>query len=114
CKDSTNFVIGEPTAPISGSFTDTTNATCFGADDGTATYTPQGGTSPYSYTWSAGTGSNLNPVRTGLNPGFLYVTVTDVNSCPSYVDSALVTEPNPLTVQLVNLNPAGCSGGSAG
>ncbi|MFZ9027708.1 MAG: gliding motility-associated C-terminal domain-containing protein [Crocinitomicaceae bacterium] len=46
--------------------------------DGTATATPSGGTSPYTYAWSnAGT----NQTETGLVYGIYTVTVTDDNGC---------------------------------
>lgn len=55
-----------------------TKETSLGANDGTATATPNGGTPPYTYSWS-----NLATTQSisGLIPGYYYVTVTDANQC---------------------------------
>lgn len=55
-----------------------TGETANGANDGTATAAPTGGTSPYTYLWSNGatTASISN-----LAPGNYTVTVTDANNC---------------------------------
>jgi hypothetical protein len=55
-----------------------TNETCTGCNDGTATMTPSGGTAPYAFDWS--NGATGNPV-TGLTPGSYIGTVTDANGC---------------------------------
>jgi hypothetical protein len=56
----------------------TTDETSAGANDGTATATPAGGTQDYMYLWSnGGTTSTI----TGLAPGSYTVTVTDMNGC---------------------------------
>ncbi|MBK8362522.1 MAG: hypothetical protein IPL24_02240 [Bacteroidetes bacterium] len=56
----------------------TTIATCPSYNNGTATVTASGGTSPYTYLWSNGqTGSTA----TALTVGTYTVTVTDVNGC---------------------------------
>ena len=70
------------TDPIGGNMnlsTSVTNATC-GNSNGTATVTPNSGTSPYSYLWSD-TGAQTNATATGLSTGTYYVTVTDGNGC---------------------------------
>lgn len=55
-----------------------TGETSIGANNGTASVTPNGGTPPYSYTWN-----NLETSQTidGLIPGTYVVTVTDANGC---------------------------------
>lgn len=55
-----------------------TNETSIGANDGTAMATPNGGASPYTYSWS-----DLSSSQTinGLIPGYYSVTVTDANQC---------------------------------
>lgn len=57
-----------------------TDATCFGANDGTATATVSGGVAPYTYAWGGGlTGQTVSV----LLAGNYIVTVTDANSCTS-------------------------------
>jgi gliding motility-associated-like protein len=60
-----------------------------GGSDGTATATPSGGTSPYTYLWS---NLGTNQTETGLDYGIYTVTVTDDNGC-EITGSAVVNEP---------------------
>jgi hypothetical protein len=62
-----------------------TDETAPGANDGTATADPFGGTPPYTYAWDNG---STDPVITDLAPGDYTVTVTDAEGC---VDSETVT-----------------------
>lgn len=55
-----------------------TEAGCHGGEDGTATVTPSGGASPYTYNWSNGSTTNM---ATGLAAGEHSVIVTDDNQC---------------------------------
>jgi hypothetical protein len=55
-----------------------TNETVAGANDGTASVTPSGGTKPYTYQWSNG---STDSVVTNLPPGGYQVTVTDAHNC---------------------------------
>jgi len=54
-----------------------TDAHCSGSN-GTATATPTGGASPYTYSW---TGGQTTQIATGLASGTYTVTVTDTNGC---------------------------------
>jgi subtilisin-like proprotein convertase family protein len=56
-----------------------TNVTCNGFADGTATANPSGGTAPYSYLWSPG--GQTTQTATGLAPGTYTVNITDANGC---------------------------------
>jgi gliding motility-associated-like protein len=60
--------------------TSTTLVGCFGVDDGTATITASGGTTPYSYNWNDPSGQQ-NATATGLAVGSYSVTVTDAQGC---------------------------------
>lgn len=55
------------------------NATCLGANDGTASMSVTGGSAPYSYTWSSSTGDTL-ATNDSLVPGTYTVTVTDAGN----------------------------------
>lgn len=76
CFVDTSFVITQP-PPITY-MTETTPATCYGYNNGSATVTVQGGTQPYWYFWS--NGSNM-ATATNLFAGTYNCVVTDANGC---------------------------------
>lgn len=89
CMKTQNVIISEP-ADLSVSAT-ATDATCFGASDGTITATATGGVNPYTYTINT-----QNGLFTGQPAGTYVVTVSDANAC---LDSttATITEPTQIT-----------------
>lgn len=96
----TNFQIAVFGGAVEWDLSDTiTKATCDNSCDGSATITPQDGTSPYSYLWSAGvcTGSTC----TGLCPGAYNVTVTDSIGCVALTTVTIDTLP-PATVTITS------------
>ncbi len=67
-----------------------TGETSLGANDGTATVIPAGGSTPYTYSWSANSGGQGTQTATNLSPGTYTVTVTDGNNCTA-IASVTVT-----------------------
>ena len=67
---------------------------CSGANNGTASYIPTGGTAPYTYLWSAA--SQTTSTATGLSPGTYTVTATDNHGCTNSASVSIAT-PNVLT-----------------
>ncbi|MCX6257396.1 MAG: hypothetical protein NTW49_05810 [Bacteroidia bacterium] len=57
---------------------DLANATCSYSNNGWASATVEGGTSPYAYLWSNGSTSALN---SGLGMGIYIITATDAHNC---------------------------------
>jgi len=80
-------VFGCPTITGTVSSTDETNA---GANDGTATVVPSGGTSPYTYSWNS-VPAQTNATATGLAGGNYEVIIADANSCGGIVQVTLAT-----------------------
>ena len=98
-----------PTASIQSS----SNVACNGGNNGTATVTPAGGTSPYSFIWSAA--AQTTQMASGLSAGVYNVTVQDAASCIA-TSTVTITEP---TAIAVNINTAtttdvSCKGGANG
>lgn len=90
CSTGGTITVTEPTAVTCA--VATTDVSCNGICDGTATVTVAGGTAPYTYSWSSGgTGS----IETGLCAGTYTVTVTDANGC-TCVSNFTITEPTVL------------------
>jgi len=92
CTVSTVVVITEPPV-LAANILQWEDISCYGYDDGTATVTVTGGTGPYTYSWSSGTGATI---ATGMEPGNNTVTVTDDNEC-SVTASVVLTEPTQIT-----------------
>ncbi|NDC07665.1 MAG: hypothetical protein EBZ86_10195, partial [Synechococcaceae bacterium WB9_2_069] len=82
-----------------------TNVTCNGLNNGTATVTAAGGTASYTYLWNSGaTTSSL----TNLSPGNYSVTVTDANGCTANAN-VTITQPTLLTASASSTNVT-CNG----
>ncbi|MCS6935299.1 MAG: gliding motility-associated C-terminal domain-containing protein [Chitinophagales bacterium] len=88
----------------------TTNITCFGANNGSATAVVTGGAGNYSYQWSNGFSS---AGISNLPPATYNVTVTDVNNC-TVTASGIVTEPPQLTINVSAVVHVSCFGGNDG
>jgi gliding motility-associated-like protein len=88
CTFNTSVTLQQPQA-LSLSVT-TTPANC-GSDNGSASVTVSGGTTPYSYSWSPSSysGNTLN----GLASGTYSVQVTDGNGCTSVASAAVAGNP---------------------
>lgn len=116
CKDSISFNITEPDTSIFGSFSNADSISCNGLTNGSATFSARGGTSPYVFTWSAGTGVGFpnDSTTNNLGAGYVFVTVTDANNCLNITDSVFIAEPQPLSAIIVNTSNAGCNGSSNG
>ena len=99
-----NILIGEPN-PLNV-ITTSTNASCFGGNDGTAEITNiSGGTLPYSTNWFGVDTTNLS------NGNYSYQ-VLDFNLC-SINGSVSINQPNPLNV-ITNSTNVSCFGGNDG
>jgi len=89
----------------------TVDVSCYGGSDGSIDLTVTGGIPPYTYLWSNGaTTEDISD----LTADIYEVTVTQSDSC-TLVDSAVITEPDPLITNLVvnNESSAGTGDGSA-
>ena len=106
CTSETSINISEPTQVLS-SFSNIQHPICDGVGYGSATINPTGGTSPYSYFWSNGGGSN--PTNNTCFVGPNYVTITDNNGCQR-IDSVFMDSPSDLISSLNNLVPISCYG----
>ncbi|NNF01492.1 MAG: T9SS type A sorting domain-containing protein, partial [Bacteroidia bacterium] len=94
-------------APIVASFT-TTDVSCNGTADGSATVMPMGGQAPYTYIWSNGA---TTATISNLAAGIYTVTITDDNGCEGIAsvcikESSLVT----LTVNTTDADCGVCNG----
>ncbi len=68
---------------------------CFGINDGEIDLNVSNGTPPFSYLWSD---NSIDSNRTNLGAGNYSVTVTDSNSCISTLNTIIISQPIPLTI----------------
>ncbi len=104
-----DLVAPDPITPNSTS----TNETCNGPCDGSATVAPTGGVAPYSYIWApvppSGQGT---PSATGLCPGQWSVLITDAGGCDTTVVFDILDQ-QALGIDLATTPPVcydGCDG----
>ena len=112
CQRVVPFTIGQPNL-LTGTLT-ATGVLCNGDATGTLTVTPNGGTTPYTYSWQNST--TLYAVNAATLSNVIaddyQVTVTDAKGCV-YIDNETVTEPSELIVSHTFVNVR-CFGGSDG
>lgn len=104
CIASASVTITEP-ATLLSSISATTNVSCNGLCDGSATVSASGGTTAYSYLWQGG---GTSATKTGLCAGSFTVTVTDANGCTS-ASTAAISEPSALSASAA-ATAATCNG----
>jgi hypothetical protein len=108
CIATDNILITEPpmlTSAIAGY----SNVTCNGFCNGEGTVIANGGTPPYSYSWSNG---NTTSIALDLCPGIHEVTVFDANGCQS-ISNLTIDEPLALTLS-GSVTDVSCYAGSDG
>lgn len=106
-----NATVSQPQAALLAQINNPSNVTCFGANNGSATVSSSGGTSPYAYAWSpaGGTGST----GSNLAPGTYTVTLTDAHLCTTTA-SVTITQPAALQHSVASqMSTCGNANGSA-
>ncbi|NNM15701.1 MAG: hypothetical protein HKO56_03495, partial [Bacteroidia bacterium] len=87
-----------------------TNVTCFGGNDGTATGSALNGTAPFSYSWSnGGTTATINNLTAGSYSLIITDAVGSTGSC-----TVTISEPGELSISCSVLQNVTCAGGSDG
>ena len=87
-----------------------TNVTCFGFCNGTATVTPSGGTTPYTYSWTTIPSQATSSVS-ALCPGTYTCYITDANGCTNTYTATITQPASPLTnIFTTTNNPLACNG----
>lgn len=94
---------------ITGVVVNSTQPSCNGGSNGSATATPSDGIAPYSYSWSNG---QTTQTATGLTAGLFSVTVTDAGGCQNS-GSVNISQPT-LIVSTASSTNVTCDGGSNG
>lgn len=108
CSATTSVEITQPAVLQANA--SATGETAFGANDGTATADPTGGTAPYTYTWNT---DDTTATITGLAPGAYTVTVEDANGC-TVVQTVTVNSFNCTLTAAISATSVSCFGANDG
>jgi gliding motility-associated-like protein len=93
------------------SLVSSSDITCNGLNDGTATVSGTGGTGSLTYLWTPGSLSGTS--QTGLLGGIYTVTVTDGGGCSNSLQ-VTINEPSALTLTQGTITPANCGANDGG
>jgi len=104
CTSLSSGTISSP-ASIIGTVLSSSDVSCYGGSDGSATITASGGTSPYTYLWTS-IGINSS-TATGLSAGSYSVQITDANGCIGTC-SVIINQPSALNLTPSSV-PSTCS-----
>jgi hypothetical protein len=91
CSSSIPVTLTEPTA-VSGTIISQTNVLCFGGNNGSATISGMGGTSPYTYSIDGGLTFQGSGTFTGMAAGSFSVIIKDNNGC-TIILPVTITQP---------------------
>jgi len=108
CTHTESVTISEPTL-LSAGIT-STDVSCNGGSNGSATVTPAGGTAPYSYSWSPAGGTAAT--ASGLAAGTYSCLITDDHGC-THTESVTISEPTLLSAGITSTDVS-CNSGSNG
>jgi len=104
CTSTSTTTVGNGGSTIDLSAVSTTNPLCFGQATGTASVSPAGGTSPYTYTWN---NSITTATNSNIASGIYSVTVTDNTGCSGSTTATLTD--NPVLSLTTGSSPASCT-----
>ena len=110
CEVNELIEITQPATGVTISISDPMTI-CFGAVDGTATVTANGGTPPYGYLWNDPIGQTT-AVANNLPPGTYTVTVSDQSGC-TFIEVAEIFEQPEISIVLSQTS-AFCFNGNEG
>ncbi len=109
CKDSASVTL---VAPITFTLTTTsTNASCYGICDGTASVSVSGGTGNFTYHWNSSPPQNTAQA-TQLCAGTYTILVVDIDDCKNKA-VVNITQPPQIFIQITHTNPTCLVAGTA-
>jgi hypothetical protein len=111
CITSTTVTITGSVSTVTANISSLTNVSCNGGNNGSATVTAGGGTSPYTYSWAPSGGNNN--IASSLTVGTYTVTVTDAHGCTATA-VATISQPASLSASILTQTNVSCNGNCNG
>ncbi len=110
CSATCSTTVSQPSAALIASLT-STNETCYGGANATATATASGGTPGYTYSWVPSGATIASP--TNLTAGTYTCNLTDYNGC-LYSSTVTITQPFKITDTMASKTNVLCNGANTG
>lgn len=111
CQTTRSFTVNQPATALTA-IPSSTDVSCNGGSNGTATVTPSGGTPSYTYSWAPSGGTAAT--ATGLAAGTYTCTITDANAC-QITRTVTISQPaTTITVTPVAQTNIACNGAATG
>jgi gliding motility-associated-like protein len=97
---------------VTGTITSSTNVSCYGGTNGSATVSATGGTGPYTYAWTPYGGNATT--ATGLGAGTYTVTISETSNSCTGTATVTITQPAAALTSTGTPTPVNCLGGNNG
>jgi large repetitive protein len=110
CISTSTVIINEPALLVSA-LNGTTDVSCYGGNNGSASVNVVGGTATYTYSWLPSGGNSA--AANNLTAGTYTVAVADANGCLT-ATMVNITEPPLLTSNISSQTDVLCNGGNTG
>ena len=110
CTLTESLTITQPSASLSAVIS-TNSVLCYGNASGSASVLVNGGTNPYTYTWSPTGGNSLTAIN--LITGFYFLQITDLNNC-TLTKTLTIAQPSSSLTAVIATNSVLCYGNSTG
>jgi gliding motility-associated-like protein len=112
CSFSLQTIVTQPTASLSAIISSQSNVLCFNEKTGSATITANGGTSPYTYSWSTSP-IQTSATATNLGASLYTVTIKDVNLCTMTRTVSISQPTSAVTASITSHNNVLCFGANS-
>jgi gliding motility-associated-like protein len=117
CANTASVTLSAP-APLTVNLIQSNAISCVASLDGSIQASAQGGTLPYTYTWTANANGQTVDNPTNLGAGLYALTLTDANGCSSTANITISDPPTLLLSAVVSTDfngfSVGCAGGDNG
>ncbi|EJF53070.1 hypothetical protein SapgrDRAFT_1353 [Saprospira grandis DSM 2844] len=113
CATDATVIIEEPASSVAVNVVSTTDVSCNGGSNGSATVAALDGTPGYTYQWDGATGGQIGATANNLSAGTYAVTATDANGCTA-VTTVTIGQPTLVVATISNIVDVDCRNDSTG